>query len=150
VEPLAAGVVEPAHRERFEQQGAVDQAAVDPQQQLRIEGVVGKPGHRVDSVDPGVDLVDPVGRRVRLGLRPECDRIGQHQRALEPLPGVPLVEAGLPRAGDDQRVRGLHQDRASAAKEHRHLPMDLPGDAVGPEVAGIPGHAPTVRSLRDG
>ena len=79
------------------------------EQQLRIQRVVRESRHLVDAVDPGVDVVDPLGGGVRLGLRAERDRVGEDQRALEPLPGVALVEAGLPRAGDHQRVRGLHQ-----------------------------------------
>ena len=60
----------------------------------------------------------------------ERDRVGQDQRALQPLPRVPLVEARLPSAGDHQRVRGLHQHRAGAAEQDGDLPMDLPADAA--------------------
>ena len=43
---------------------------------------------------------------------------------------VALVHARLVRAGDDQRMRRLHQQRPSAAEEHGDLTVHLPRDAV--------------------
>ena len=117
VEPLTTCVVERADGELLEQQRRVDQAGVDVEQQVGIEGVVGLARDGIDAVDPRVHLVDLVGGRVRLGLRAERHRVGQDQRPLQPLPRVALVHAGLVRAGDHQRVRRLHQQRARATEQ---------------------------------
>jgi hypothetical protein len=71
VEGLTAGVVEPANGQALEQQEAVDQAGVHPQQQVGVAGVVAQAGHRVDPLDAAVDVVDPVG----VGLRPTVNRL---------------------------------------------------------------------------
>ncbi len=113
---------------------------------LRVEPVVRQAGLGVDALHPRVDVVDAFGRGVGLRLRAERDRVGQHQGPLEPLPRVPLVEPGLARAGDHQRVRGLHEHRAGPAEQHGHLAMHPPRDAVGPEVAQV---APCQPSLSD-
>ena len=68
VEPLPARVVEASDRQLLEQQRAVDQTRVHVQEQLRVERVVPQTGHRVDPVDPRVDLVDLLGGRVGLRL----------------------------------------------------------------------------------
>jgi hypothetical protein len=48
VEGLAAGVVEAADGEALEEQEAVDQAGVDPEEQLGVAGVVVAAGDRVE------------------------------------------------------------------------------------------------------
>ena len=93
--------------------------------------------HVVDAVDAGVYVVDALGGGVRLGDRAEGERVGEDQRAFEPLPGVALVEPGFPRPRDHQRVGGLHQTRSRASEEDGDLAVDLPADAARPEVAEI-------------
>ncbi len=137
VEPLTSGVVQLPDRQLFEQQRRVHQARVHPEQQVRIERVVRLAGDLIDALDPRVDVVDAICGDVRFGLGTERDGVREDQRALQPLPRVPFVEPRLSSAGDHQRMRGLHQHRASPAEQDRNLPMDLPTDAARSEVAEI-------------
>jgi hypothetical protein len=137
VEGLAAPVVQPADGEPLEQQEAGDQAGVDPQQQLRVAGVVAHPGDRVDPVDAAVDLVDPPGGRAGLPLGPEDHREGEAQGPLQPPPRVALVHARLAGAGHHQRVGGVQQQGPHPADHHGRLAQHPPGDAFGAEQPGI-------------
>ena len=80
-----------------------------------------------------VDLVDAIGGGMGLGLRAERDRVGEHQVRWSRFHGLRSYIRGLARAGDDERVRRLHQQRPRAAEQHGDLAMHLPGDALGPK-----------------
>ena len=137
VEPLTPGVIQLPDRQLLEQQRGVDQARVHPEQQVRIERVVRLARDLIDTLDPRVDVVDAIGGDVRLSLGPERDGVREDQSALQPFPGVPLVEPRLSSARDHQRMRGLHQHRAGTTEQDRDLPMDLPTDATRSEVTEI-------------
>jgi len=147
---VPAGFVQTPNREPFEQELRIDQAGVHPQQELRVGGVVGDAGDLVDPVDALVDEIDPAGRFQGLLPRPEGDRVGHLQRALEALPRVALVEPRLASAGQYEWVGGLHQQGTRAAEQHGRLPVDLPGDRTRPEQPRfgrhIAGHPTTVRA----
>ena len=73
VEPLSPTIVQPADGQPFEQERALDQAGVHPEQQRRIGRVVPAPRHRIDAVDPLVDVVDAI-RRVYVRTSVRCRR----------------------------------------------------------------------------
>ena len=145
VEPLSPRLVETPYRALFEEQCAVDQAGVHVQEQVRIERVVRKPRDVVDAADPGVNIVDSVGGCVGFRDRAEGHRVRQDERPLKPLPRIPLVEARLPRARDDERVSGLHEHRSGATEQHGHLAVYLPRDALRSEVSEITAFAHPIR-----
>ncbi len=137
MEALSPGIVEAPHRECLEQDRRVDEARMHIEQQLGVEGVVARAGHRVSAVDAGVDLVDRVGGGVRLGLGAEGHRVGQDQGALQAFPRVPLVHGGLVGAGDHEGMGRVHQQGPRATEEHGDLAVHLPRDACGSEVAAV-------------
>jgi len=139
VEALASRLVERTDRQLLEQQGTVDEAGVDPQQKLRIERVVPLARNGIDAVDASMNGVDSFRGLVGFPARPERDRVGELQCALQAFPWIALVEAGLARTGDHQRVRCLHQQGARAPEKDGRLPVDLPRDAGGPKKALVGG-----------
>src|SRR5207237_1249935 len=95
----------------------------------------GTAGDGIDAVDGAMDGVDAGGGIVRLVGGAEREGVGEHQGALEAAPRVTLVEPGLSSTGDHEGMGRLHQEGASSAEQDGDLAVDLPGDAVGAEVA---------------
>ena len=89
--PFAPFLVELPHREALEQDLGVDQARVDPEQQIGIEGIVAQSGDLVDPVDVLVHPIDPLdGLQGFLG-GPERHRVSEPEGPVEALPWVALV-----------------------------------------------------------
>ena len=104
-----------------------------PEQQVGVEGVVAKPRDLVDPVDLFMHLVDSSRRIQGFLAGTERHGVGESKRSLHALPGVVFVEAGLPRSGQDQWVRGLHQQGPRPTEQHRRLAVHAPGDGSWPE-----------------
>ena len=130
VEALAAFFVQPSHGQSLEEERAVHQAPVNPEQQVQIERVVRQAGDLVHTVHGAVDLVDVFGRAQRLLLGAERQGVREPQRPLEPLPGISLIEPGFPGSRDHERVRCLHEQGPRPSEQHGGLAVNLPRHAV--------------------
>jgi hypothetical protein len=131
--PLASLVSELAHGKPLEKQLGVHQACMDPQEEFGVLGVVGEAGDLVDPVHILMDQVDAPSGLEGFLVGPEGDLVGHLKRSLQPLPGVALVEARLPRSRQHERMGRLHEQGPGTAEQHGGLPVHLPRHRLGTE-----------------
>src|SRR6266511_19225 len=133
VEPLPPGVVELPHGEAFEHELRVDQACVNPEQEVRVQCVVCEASDGIDAVHFLMDQVDPAGGLLCLLSGPESEGERELKRPFHSLPRVAFVKAGLTSSSQDQGMGRLHQEGPGSSEEDGGLSVHLPGGRVRPE-----------------
>ncbi len=138
-EPVGPADAEPQTAAGGDGEHGVDEAAVDPQKQLRVVEAMLPAGAGVGERGLRVGGPHVAGGSLHPSQRTEGRQRDEVRRAQQPRPGVLPVAAVDVETLGHHRVQGLQQQRTQATDRHERVTVDPPRGAPGAEEAVLGG-----------